>query len=438
MYGYSVGKLRIYQKPFSLNFEDILIDDDAHDDINDDKKKYLVFSIEGTQGNAWVEGVASLKVLNENFQIVIEAVTGHTMMSDIAIDDISILLDDDCIAEIQATTAQMIEEDDDVFDVQSCTGRCFKDDNTMITVVNAKKLCNCDNDCLFSYTCCPDFVDVCYNESNSSATTVATPTTVANPTTVTTSTTVATPTTAIPITTVTTPKVETTSNKTTIPTIVTTPKIEPTTRNATAATTVNTPITTTPTTVKYIILTPTTKSTPVLIPTTIKQTIPSTTTTTTTTTTAKPVVTVKTTSSTTQEPMKNIIDEMTDDDEILAASSEESLDYFNKDTIDIKNPLETAQISSSPSNDSTSSSNSIIYTIISLVTVTTILIIAANVAYQRYKSSRDPLNYKQNRRGKSTTKNVTEEFSEVRFLTEDECLDFNIASSQSSLTPNTE
>lgn len=48
------------------------------------------------------------------------------------------------------------------------------------------------------------------------------------------------------------------------------------------------------------------------------------------------------------------------------------------------------------------------------------------VAYKQYKKSTNPLNYKE--RNESASKKVNEEFSEIRYLTSDETLDFNLAS----------
>ena len=402
MYGQSVGKLRIYQKPLSLDFKDVLINDDSEDDEdNEDKSKYLIFSISGTQGNAWIKGGAFMRVLNENFEIVIEAVTGHTMMCDIAIDDVSILLDDDCIDEDQATTPQMIEEDDNIFDVQSCVGRCLKDNVTKIKVVNATLLCNCNFDCLTDLTCCPDFIDVCSELEPSTVATTSTTTTTPKIIVATTSTTTAKPTPKP------TPK---TTVASTIITTSTTPKTTP-------KTTVASTITTTSTTLKTTL-----KTTP-------KKTVA---------TTTKTIVTEKkTTDFTTLDPYRFITDKNSDVDEFIVDHDD---DEEYDDSIETIKPQEIAKKSSSSSSSVSSSSStstlktttfshSITLILISLGFVLTITVIAF-VLIKRYKSSTNPLNYKQNRR-KVNTKNVTEEFSEVRYLTEDECLDFNLATTES-------
>lgn len=47
------------------------------------------------------------------------------------------------------------------------------------------------------------------------------------------------------------------------------------------------------------------------------------------------------------------------------------------------------------------------------------------IAYQQYKKSTNPLNYKE--KSENGSKKVNEEFSEIRYLTSDETLDFNLA-----------
>lgn len=52
------------------------------------------------------------------------------------------------------------------------------------------------------------------------------------------------------------------------------------------------------------------------------------------------------------------------------------------------------------------------------------------IVYKQYKKSTNPLNYKEKQENGS--KNASEEFSEIRFLTSDETLDFNLATPDSS------
>lgn len=54
------------------------------------------------------------------------------------------------------------------------------------------------------------------------------------------------------------------------------------------------------------------------------------------------------------------------------------------------------------------------------------------VVYKQYKKSTNPLNYKEKQENGS--KKANEEFSEIRFLTSDETLDFNLATPDSSST----
>lgn len=52
------------------------------------------------------------------------------------------------------------------------------------------------------------------------------------------------------------------------------------------------------------------------------------------------------------------------------------------------------------------------------------------IVYKQYKKSTNPLNYKEKQENGSHRAN--EEFSEIRFLTSDETLDFNLATPESS------
>lgn len=76
-----------------------------------------------------------------------------------------------------------------------------------------------------------------------------------------------------------------------------------------------------------------------------------------------------------------------------------------------------------------SNTKTLIFFINSVITIISILIILSVTVYlilTLYKKSTDPLNYKTNENKKSNCENVNEEFSEVRFLTSDELLDFTM------------
>lgn len=69
---------------------------------------------------------------------------------------------------------------------------------------------------------------------------------------------------------------------------------------------------------------------------------------------------------------------------------------------------------------------------VSIIAISTMLLsfIAFFVVYKQYKKSTNPLNYKEKQENGS--KKANEEFSEIRFLTSDETLDFNLATPEST------
>lgn len=93
-------------------------------------------------------------------QIIIEAVSGQTRLSDIAFDDVSILSDDECDENDEDSKAQDTkEEDDGVFSVDSCVNRCFEDRNATVQLsANHTLSCSCSLDCDPKASCCPDFI----------------------------------------------------------------------------------------------------------------------------------------------------------------------------------------------------------------------------------------------------------------------------------------
>jgi hypothetical protein len=66
MYGISVGTIRVYMKPESVEMQDVLLDDMESEARND----FLVFEKKGSQGNSWIEGGGFMKQTNnESFQV---------------------------------------------------------------------------------------------------------------------------------------------------------------------------------------------------------------------------------------------------------------------------------------------------------------------------------------------------------------------------------
>lgn len=93
-------------------------------------------------------------------QIIIEAVSGQTRLSDIAFDDVSLLTDDECDESDEDSKAQDVREDDDgVLTVESCVNRCFEDKNSTVRLnANHTLSCSCSVDCDPKASCCPDFI----------------------------------------------------------------------------------------------------------------------------------------------------------------------------------------------------------------------------------------------------------------------------------------
>ena len=93
-------------------------------------------------------------------QIIIEAVSGQTRLSDIAFDDVSLLTDDECDESDENAKAQDVREDDDgVLTVESCVYRCFEDKNSTVRLsANRTLSCSCAVDCDPKASCCPDFI----------------------------------------------------------------------------------------------------------------------------------------------------------------------------------------------------------------------------------------------------------------------------------------
>lgn len=94
-------------------------------------------------------------------QIIIEAISGQTRLSDIAFDDVSILTDQDCTSSSddsnEVDDGKEAEDGDGIFDVESCVNRCFEDATVQLNV-NKTLTCSCSIDCSSRESCCPDFV----------------------------------------------------------------------------------------------------------------------------------------------------------------------------------------------------------------------------------------------------------------------------------------
>lgn len=120
--------------------------------------------------NQWCEGFFHIQPTTADFQIVFEATVSAAQISDIAIDDVSLLQGADCTV---GTSSQAVtQEADGIYDLQSCKNRC----NEMASVIfneaekfihdenfNLIERCDCHYDCENLDTCCPDYQLQCNN-----------------------------------------------------------------------------------------------------------------------------------------------------------------------------------------------------------------------------------------------------------------------------------
>ena len=120
----------------------------------------------------WIEEISIFEELDEDFQIVIEAIGGRVHLSEIAIDDFALLNGVDCIGtEQQSTTQALDEETNGVFDIQSCLNRCNETepssvrDETIGVDLAGKggiiETCDCHPECEELKSCCLDFRTIC-------------------------------------------------------------------------------------------------------------------------------------------------------------------------------------------------------------------------------------------------------------------------------------
>ncbi|KAG5677987.1 hypothetical protein PVAND_007699 [Polypedilum vanderplanki] len=387
MYGISVGTLRVYVKPESMELQDILIEDMEAEA----KNEYLIFEIKGTQGNTWHKGSGTVKRFNESFQIIIEATSGQTRLSDIAIDDVSLLTDDDCDidddedSDVDTKEMDLKEDNDDnsdsIFSIDSCVNRCFEDSNSSNVRLNANKTltCSCSRNCDLKATCCPDFLDVCGRDDSSLGET--TPEILNNMT-----------------------QTHTTLKTTSGIVISTTAKaITMTSSNITYASTA-TPSTTSSST---LITIPTTKQTKRFS-------------TTTTSSASSTIIIIQN---------KNESNENQQSSEKSASSDlveiEDEHDIF-EDNEDVYEPGNITNEKFMMQTERDEKLSFIFKTLFITVSSAFLAFIAIMIVYKQYKKSTNPLNYKE--RNESGSKRADEEFSEIRYLTSDEALDFTLAS----------
>lgn len=95
-------------------------------------------------------------IVSFSLQIIIEAVSGQTRVSDIAFDDFSLLADEECSEKDESITKSptVTDTDDAINSPESCAGRCFRDDDYDSRTLN----CSCSVWCHSQSTCCLDFL----------------------------------------------------------------------------------------------------------------------------------------------------------------------------------------------------------------------------------------------------------------------------------------
>lgn len=150
MYGRTTGSLRAYMKkvtdPWPLTSDHIL------------------FSKTGNQGNVWYRAVVNLGVTDQDYQIIMEGVRGNGYVSDTAIDDVRII--ENCVYEdyLLSTTETPLPVSEILKTVDTCADRCGHkasgNDGPLIIS------CDCDDYCFERSRCCPDVFDVCFSTSS--------------------------------------------------------------------------------------------------------------------------------------------------------------------------------------------------------------------------------------------------------------------------------
>lgn len=127
--------------------------------------RYRLFEKVNSQGNQWNEAFFQIEPTNDKFQIIFEATGSNGLISDIAIDDVSLLNGGDCM---QFSKSKATEEIGGVFGTQSCENRCNETESVRIsgsTTLNQNgkviEKCDCHWDCLELDTCCIDYLLKC-------------------------------------------------------------------------------------------------------------------------------------------------------------------------------------------------------------------------------------------------------------------------------------
>lgn len=129
----------------------------------DTEKRDLIFTKSGNQGNRWFHGISELPKANASFQIIIEGVRGNTYESDIAIDDVAILHGDECIATNESAITVGYDDQIEIVNAQqTCRDRCVSSESIVPSAPPfGPESCLCTIDCAERSICCPDYAEYC-------------------------------------------------------------------------------------------------------------------------------------------------------------------------------------------------------------------------------------------------------------------------------------
>jgi Somatomedin B domain len=313
----------------------------------------------------------------------------------------------------------MKDDDDGVFAVESCVNRCFEDRNSTVQLsANHTLSCSCSLDCDPKASCCPDFMgeflvsvleiktfltklsfaDVCMKDTTNITTTEAM---------------------AVATTSTEAVTVATTSTQATMSIANSTVKLTthtPSTSTSTAQVRHSAPLKT-----SSVIVTSTTltSTTPRVISSSLK-TIPR-------MPQRAPVPVFNQTDekeSIATEPSKDY-DEIEEKHEV----SDET-DYLPTEAYESDNFVNERYMMRETKRDENVDVSLIIKA--SVITISTLFLsfIIFVIAYLQYKKSTNPLNYKE--KNEHGSRKANEEFSEIRYLTSDETLDFNLVTPDST------
>lgn len=131
--------------------------------------RWIYFEKQNSQGNQWNEEIFHFEPVNGSFQIVFEASGSRAVINDIAIDDVALMKDGNCMKYF--TTESVIEETDGIYDIQSCMNRCnetqsIREIGPPVYRVETSEWhliekCDCHWDCVNLGTCCFDYKSMC-------------------------------------------------------------------------------------------------------------------------------------------------------------------------------------------------------------------------------------------------------------------------------------